>query len=88
MSVLNLIEGSCFDYECIVYRCFIVSGIEREEGELIQRFGRASTFTYNHHIHTHIHSHKHANGLYRSLKAVATNASAQERTKYKVLKHL
>ena len=24
VSVLNLIEGSCFDYECIVYRCFIV----------------------------------------------------------------
>ena len=22
VSVLNLIEGSCFDYECIVYRCF------------------------------------------------------------------
>ena len=54
---------------------------EWEGGELIGRFGRANAFTYNRHIHTHIHSHKHSNGLYRSLKAVATNDSSQERTK-------
>ena len=42
-----------------------LSGNEREDGELKDRFGRAITFTYNRHIHTHIHSHRHSNGLYK-----------------------
>ena len=42
-----------------------LSGIEREDGELKDRFGRASTYTYSRHIHTRIHTHRHSNGLYK-----------------------
>ena len=44
---------------------YVMSGNEREDGELKDRFGRAITYTYNRHIHTHIHSYKHSNGLYK-----------------------
>ena len=68
-------------FTSIFYVSQVVSGNEREDGELKDRFGRAITYTYNRHIHTHIQTYKHTNGLYRSLKAVATNDSSQERTK-------
>ena len=65
----------------------ILSGIEREEGELKQRFGRANTYTYSHHIHTRIHTHTDIPMDYiRSLKAADTNEPIQERIKNKAQK--